>query len=285
MQVKKVPTTVGYLKGDKLNLSGLKIRVIINNQLDSILDLPYAKLKSNGIVCSPDSGDILNTAGQITITIKHTLSGKSTTQSITVYNTVTDAENNVYKIVTIGNQVWMAENLRSTKYNDNTSISLITDSVTWASATSAAYCWYRNNESSAKQNKYGALYNYYAVSSGKLCPSGWHVATDLDWQTLFNFVSNDGHSDNEAKALKALSVWDFVDVYGTDNYGFTAVPCGRRNNYDGAYWGAGSGISGQYGFYWTSTGKEVSFANYSNRAPSIVSVDKKFGGAVRCVKD
>ena len=98
-------------------------------------------------------------------------------------NTVTDKDDNVYHTVTIGTQTWMAENLKTTKYNDGTAIPLVTDSTAWTSLLTPAYCWY-NYDATTYKNTYGALYNWYAVNTGKLAPIGWHVATDAEWTTL-----------------------------------------------------------------------------------------------------
>ena len=105
-------------------------------------------------------------------------------QSITFSNssssentsTVTDIDGNVYKTVKIGNQVWMAENLRTTKLNDGQPIPLVTENKEWSYRTTLGYCWYENDEA-ANNNIYGALYNWYTIETGKVCPKGWHVPT------------------------------------------------------------------------------------------------------------
>ena len=89
--------------------------------------------------------------------------------------TVKDIDGNVYKTVTIGKQVWMAENLKTTKYNDGTSISLVTDSTAWKALITPAYSWYNNDI--ANKEIYGALYNWFAVKTNKLCPAIWGVKT------------------------------------------------------------------------------------------------------------
>ena len=94
--------------------------------------------------------------------------------------TVSDADGNIYNSVVIGDQEWMKENLKTTKFNDNTKIENIVDLTKWARATSAAYSWYDND--SSNKNIYGALNNWHAVNSGKLCPKGWRVPDDNDWQ-------------------------------------------------------------------------------------------------------
>jgi len=96
-----------------------------------------------------------------------------------------DIDGNVYHTVIIGTQIWMVENLKTTKYNDGTSIANVTDNVEWIGLTSPAYCWYNNYTSYKTQ--FGALYNWYAVNTGKLAPTGWHVPSHAEWTTLTNF--------------------------------------------------------------------------------------------------
>ena len=110
----------------------------------------------------------------------------TTTEKPLIPLTITDVEGNVYNTVTIGTQTWLVENLRTTKYNDGTSIPIITDSYSWPDMTSAAYCWYNNDISNKNTN--GALYNWYAVNSGKLAPSGWHIPSDAEFTILENYL-------------------------------------------------------------------------------------------------
>lgn len=99
------------------------------------------------------------------------------------YGTMTDQEGNVYKTITIGTQTWMAENLRTTTYNDGTVIPNVTDNDEWADLSTPAYCWY-DNDSATYAQTYGALYNWYTVATDSLCPTGWHVPTDAEWTIL-----------------------------------------------------------------------------------------------------
>jgi len=95
------------------------------------------------------------------------------------FGTVSDIEGNIYKTIRIGNQTWMAENLKTTKYNDGELIPNITVDVEWLEFSSGAYCWY-NNDGTRNKNTYGALYNWYSVNTGKLCPAGWHVPSNKE---------------------------------------------------------------------------------------------------------
>ena len=102
----------------------------------------------------------------------------------------TDADGNTYSTVTIGTQVWMASNLKTTKYKDGTAIPLVIDNVDWSNISTPGYCWYNNNEAAIK-NTYGALYNWYAVNTGIFCPTGWHVPTVLEWRTVGSFLGGE----------------------------------------------------------------------------------------------
>jgi uncharacterized protein (TIGR02145 family) len=101
--------------------------------------------------------------------------------------TVVDIDNNIYNTITIGTQTWMKENLKTTKYNDGTAIPLIEDTTAWGVQPTPAYCWY-NNDSSKYKNPYGAFYNWYVVNAGNLCPTGWHVPSDVEWTILTDFL-------------------------------------------------------------------------------------------------
>ena len=174
--------------------------------------------------------------------------------------TVKDADGNKYNTVKIGNQVWMVENLKTTKYNDGTPIPNVTDNLEWANLTTGAYCNYDNLESNAAT--YGRLYNWYAVNTGKLAPAGWHVPTDDDWTILENYLIANGYNydgtkdvDKIAKSLCAKTNWELSDEAGTpgavpennNSSGFTALPGGLR-------YGAGGFVGiGKYGHWWSST--------------------------------
>jgi hypothetical protein len=103
---------------------------------------------------------------------------------------IKDIDGNEYGIVTIGNQIWMAENLRTTKFNDGTPIPLVTNHEAWYKLNSPGYCWYDNDEKKYR-DVYGALYNWYAVNTGKLCPKGWHVPSDAEWTELITFLGGE----------------------------------------------------------------------------------------------
>jgi uncharacterized protein (TIGR02145 family) len=214
-------------------------------------------------------------------------------------STVTDIEGNVYNTVKIGTQVWMLENLKTTKYNDGTAIPLVTDSTAWTYLSTPAYCWYKNDAATYK-NKYGALYNWYVVNTGKLAPTGWHVATDAEWTTLENYLTANGYNydgstsgDYYAKSLAATTDWATDSGTGTigndltknNRSGFSALPGGYRNNDDGTF-----NVVGDNGYWWSSTESSSGYAWYRDvgyRGSSVYrDNDGKQGGfSVRCVRD
>ncbi len=207
--------------------------------------------------------------------------------------TVTDIDGNVYRTVVIGNYVWTTENLKTTSYIDGLKIPNIQDSVVWTGLTSGAYCWYNNDECKAKTR--GALYNWYAVNSGRLCPDGWRVPTDKEWKDLegsadTRFGQGDPDWDNQGGRgqdaglrLKASSGWSSGGS-GTDNIGFSALPGGERCS-KGRYF-----LAGRSGFWWSSSGYSESFAWYRNIIYGLDDMyrnihPKWMGFSVRCLRD
>jgi len=197
-----------------------------------------------------------------------------------------DGDGNHYDTVVIGTQVWLKENLKTTKYNNGVSIPLVTDDEKWASMTSAAYCWYDNSPEKYKEN-YGALYNWYVVNTGLLCPVGWHVPTKEEWETLINYLG--GVNDAGVK-LKDTKFWTCppgyrMDCSGTNESGFSARPGGARDSDDGTSNGIGS-----FGYWWSSseywTGENAWILNIHYKAIlTIKPAFKKFGFSIRCIKN
>ncbi|MBI4650218.1 fibrobacter succinogenes major paralogous domain-containing protein [Candidatus Desantisbacteria bacterium] len=103
-----------------------------------------------------------------------------------------DIDGNAYSTVQIGNQIWTTKNLSTTKFNDGTVIPNVIDDEQWSKLITPGYCFYDNTADISAREKYGALYNWYAVDTKKLAPTGWHVPTDAEWQTLSDFLGGDG---------------------------------------------------------------------------------------------
>jgi len=198
------------------------------------------------------------------------------------YELITDIDGNMYKAITIGTQTWMAENLKTTKYNDGTAIPNVTDGKTWYNLTTPAYCWYDNNGTIFKNN-YGALYNWYAVNTGKLCLTGWHVPTDSEWIKLAAYLGGESVAGGKLKEIGSTH-WASPNSGATNETGFSALPGGSRG---------GSGINyniGYYCYWWSSTESSSTIASYWILGYKELYVTRfmsnKFNGnSVRCVKD
>jgi uncharacterized protein (TIGR02145 family) len=210
--------------------------------------------------------------------------------------TVKDGDGNKYNTVKIGTQVWMVENLKTTKYNDGTPIPSVTDDNQWVSLTTGAYCNYDNLESNVEI--YGRLYNWYAVNTGKLAPAGWHVPTDNDWTILENYLIANGYNydgtkeENKiAKSLCAKTNWALSSKAGTpgtapennNSTGFTALPSGHRGD-------GGFGSDGEYCYWWSSTEFNDLYIytrhlHYNLKELGCYFRFKNFGYSVRLVRD
>jgi len=197
-------------------------------------------------------------------------------------DTMTDRDGNVYTSVTIGTQVWMVENLKTTKYNDGTDIPLVTDDVEWVNLNTPGYCWY-DNDAATYKNPYEALYNWYAVNTGKLCPTGWHVPTDAEWTTLTTYLGGTSVAGGKLKEL-GTTHWTTPNTGATNETGFTALPGGLRE-VDGLFF-----YFGNEGFWWNSPEKSATDAWYHtlyfnyNFVYSL-NLDKRYGLSVRCLKN
>jgi uncharacterized protein (TIGR02145 family) len=160
-----------------------------------------------------------------------------------------DFQNKNYPVVQIGNQVWMAENLKTTVLNDGTRIPEVTHGNEWCQLTSPAYCWYAN-DSVTYSNTYGPLYNWYTVSTGKLCPEGWHVPSNEEWATLVNYV---GGVEIAGAKLKEAGTdhWSSPNI-GMNSVGFSALPGGLRYGIVHSDSGNFVGVR-ESGDWWTSS--------------------------------
>jgi uncharacterized protein (TIGR02145 family) len=193
---------------------------------------------------------------------------------------VTDADGNVYQVVTIGTQTWMAENLRTTKLKDGTQILPVTDNTVWSNTATPAYCWYNNDMVNA--TPYGALYNWYTINSGKLAPIGWHIPTAAEWQTLADYLGGDALAGGK---LKEVGTTHFAspNAGATNETGFTAVGSGYRSS-DGIFFELNNA-----GRWWRATDGVTVQTRWVNSTGSILLSDaglnKKNGYSVRCIKD
>jgi uncharacterized protein (TIGR02145 family) len=196
-------------------------------------------------------------------------------------STVTDIDGNVYNTVTIGTQIWMKENLKVTKLNDGSSIPNVTDQTQWSTLNSEGYCLYDNN--SGNKTTYGALYNWFAVNTNKLCPSGWRVPSDNDWTTLTALYGGDNEASADLKEA-GTTHWAAPNT-GTNESGFTGLPGGGRIGFDGTFMEIYTGAH-----LWSITEYSASNAYYCGLANinNIVyrnNADKRNGFSVRCFKN
>ena len=202
----------------------------------------------------------------------------------TVDQPITDIDGNVYNTVKIGYQTWMKENLKTTRFNDDTPIALEI-ATGWETTGAPAYCWY-NNDEAANKNTFGGLYNWYAVNTGKLCPIGWHVPTDTEWTALTTFLGGENVAGGKLKE-PGIVHWLSPNAGATNETGFTALPGGYRYN-DGVF-----KSRDDLGYWWSSTDNGAGYAwsrkLYSGftlvvRSTAFAEQFVNNGYSVRCIK-
>ncbi len=215
---------------------------------------------------------------------------------------IKDADGNIYTEVTIGNQTWMVENLRTTKYRDGTDIPLVRDVDEWSNLATPGYCWYGNGGGPPyyKTPPYGALYNWYAVNTGNIAPAGWHTPTDAEWATFQDFLIKNNYNwdgtttgNKIAKSLASTIPWNPSSIEGTigndlsknNKSGFLAFPGGYRL-IDGTF----SGFS-DIGNWWSLTENAeyyasgfILFYDHEDLFHGF-RCNKKEGFSVRCIRN
>ena len=187
----------------------------------------------------------------------------------------------------------MAENLKTTMYNNNTAIPNVTDNTAWSNTYTPAYCWFNNDEATYKP-LYGAIYNWFAVNTGNLCPTGWHVPTDAEYSTLEMFLGLPADQINlvgwrgtdQGSQMKNTTGWD-AGQNGTNTSGFSALPGGYRYAIDGTWQAIGS-----FTYWWSGTetfsGSAEGWYRRMDGANSDIyrgATDKRGGKYIRCMKN
>jgi len=157
---------------------------------------------------------------------------------------VMDADGNIYHSVRIGQQTWMLENLRTTSYRDSFWIPEVTENNLWNSDVEPQFCYYQNDE--AYKVPFGALYNWACVISDRFCPSGWHVPSLAEWNSLFTYLGGSKVVSNKLREAGDAH-WVTPNTGATNSSGLTALPGSFRST-DGSF-----GTYGYYGYWWTST--------------------------------
>ena len=196
---------------------------------------------------------------------------------------LTDIDGNVYETVKIGNQFWMAENLKVTHYSNGETIPNVTDNTEWVNLTTGAYCNYNNDE--MKVAIYGRLYNWFTVSDGRsIAPEGWHVPSDIEWKMLIDYLGGSSVAGGKMKE-RGTSHWFSPNTGATNESGFSALPGGYRNDRSGFF----SSLS-RNATFWSSTETNNPDGWSRRLSYSISRVDRHFynkhsGFSVRCVRD
>jgi uncharacterized protein (TIGR02145 family) len=203
--------------------------------------------------------------------------------AVAAAQTVKDIEGNIYNTVIIGTQVWMAENLKTTKYNDSTDIPFISDNKNWNALFIPAYFWYDNDEK-ANEKTYGALYNWYAVCTNKLCPAGWHIPGYAEWTTMIKKLKGGERVAGGKLKETGTTHWKSPNKRATNSSGFTALPGGFRDS-NGKFHDIGI-----YGGWWSNTETSATKALYRGMLYDYSTAgsgesQKAEGFSVRCLRD
>jgi len=199
--------------------------------------------------------------------------------------TVSDIDGNSYNTIGIGNQCWMSENLKTSRYRNGGSIPYVVGNTDWASLTTGAWSYYDHDE--ANNAVYGKLYNWYTTLGDTLCPAGWHVPTDAEWTTLTTYLGGESVAGGKMKLI-GTTYWHDPNTGATNESGFSALPGGYRNN-DGGFAGIRNDVffwSAQYGGIYASSRRLFSLSNGVQRESYYLNDSRLKGGAsVRCLKD
>jgi uncharacterized protein (TIGR02145 family) len=211
--------------------------------------------------------------------------------------TAKDADGNIYQTVKIGNQIWMKENLKTTKLNDNTPIIEYkhfgpnSSTFPWFNPTNPQmlFQWadvldlgnlYPND---LPFDYYGAHYSNLAIQSGKLAIPGWRIPTQQDFIVLKNFLASQGHSGNEATVLKSKIGW-FGTNNGTDLFGFDIRPAGNTITGGTPDFASASARLATSDLNASNTSRTVA-SFFNNGAMNFETIDVKFGYSVRLIKE
>ena len=235
----------------------------------------------------PSDNTIVSISNQISLTNKLLANIESDKKELThLTGLVTDIDGNVYHTIKIGNQWWMVENLKTSRFRDGSMITESKDNISWKFAgysNTAAWCYYDNN---AKNNPtYGKLYNWHTVADPRgLCPVGWHVPSHEEFRILVDYL---GEADVEGDKMKVRTSWDSPNTGALNPSGFIGLPAGSRANLghfynlgsNGIFWSSTEGAHSPNTFVRTLYNNDSKVINNNHECP------KGFGLSVRCVKD
>lgn len=207
---------------------------------------------------------------------------------------LTDIDGNEYNTVTIGDQVWMAENLRTTNFNDGTAIHLYSfeagDDWSTFNRPKAAYQWGDTSDlgklfdEDLPKEYYGAMYNHFAIETGKLAPEGWRVPTVDDFKKLEAYVGANGHQGMQAKALKSKTGWSSNSGNGTDDFGFNGLPSGYVSTPGGATGAPVIAILATSNVDIAARNRQM-MSLFGNDSFTVENNSIHLGAAIRCIKN
>lgn len=198
------------------------------------------------------------------------------------WETILDIDKNSYEAFGIGTQIWMTQNLRTSRLNSGAKINLVTDNNQWKSLSQLGYCWYNND--SIKNERFGTLYNFFTVETGLLCPTGWHVPTRNDWNILIRSLEGENLAGGRMKAYFS-GFWKYPANFA-NRPGFSAMPGGFRS----------SVLNRQFtsidlaGYWWTlKSDSDSGYYSIVLKASSTAVYSsyllKQDGLSIRCIKD
>jgi len=276
ISVKTPPFKIEYYVSEVLDLTGLMITLTFDN--GETEDLVYTNLESREINTFPENGSTLSESTEIIFT--HEPTGYYTSLIITVSSNIVDIEGNIYSIIRIGDQLWMGENLKTTKYNDGSSIPLEENDIEWNNLSSSSYCWFDNNQA-VYGDTYGALYNWYAVNTAKLPPIGWHIPSEEEWNTLVEFLGGEAVAGGKLKE-SGISHWNSPNEGADNSSGFTGLPAGSRSDLfhslgDGSRWWSSK--------HFDETNAYALSVSYTYASTFWYNYSKNHGYSVRCIRD
>lgn len=256
-------------------------------------------LEAEGSFRLGDSGETTPPAGTLRWTgqdfegydgqLWQSLTGQSTISNF-VNGLLTDIDGNVYRTVTIAGGIWMAENLRTTRFNDGRDIPHLPNNAVWTQTMTEkypGYCWINNSED--YKYPYGALYNWYAADNINVCPSGWHVPTRQEWFDLRDALGGSQTAGGLLKGTGTLQgqdgLWESPNTAATNSTGFTAVSGGSRTSQGNFLW------FGQNAYWWTASESNPNTLAYTiwldyNSGDFLWSdFNKDVGFSIRCKKN
>jgi uncharacterized protein (TIGR02145 family) len=201
---------------------------------------------------------------------------------------ISDIDGNMYNTILIGNQTWIKENLRVSKFQNGDPIPVVSENTAWSNLTTGARCWY-NNDSTNYEESYGNLYNWYAASDSRgICPTGWHVPSDSEWSILTTYLGGASVAGGKLKLI-GTTYWISPNTGATNERGFSALPGGYRNNDSNFFYNIRYNA-----FFWSTTEYNNNFAwlrilSHNSRSVfrnySAYGDLKSNGASIRCLKD